>query len=499
MGIVQRDSFRITLIAYAGAAIGYLNKIFLFTNFLETEQVGLANLMVTISLIYAQVAAFGAGHIVIRFFPFFNEPKKQHHGFLFAVLAFSMAGFVLATLLFLLLQKPFALLYQESSPLLVEYAIYLIPLGLGTMLFHIFEAYLRSLFKNTVSSVTHELVLRGMVTVVIVLFALGGISFRHFVMLYVASYCMPAVILIGYAAFKGYLKIKPVWSPLIKRLGKIMLVYGLFTLFNNLSNFLFTSIDALMVAGMINLSAAGIYTTMVFVVSVMLIPYRSMVKVSAPLVADYWKKRAITEIQQLYRKAAAGNMVVGSIVFLLLWVNLDTLFYLMSPEYEAGRYVFLLLGAGKLFDMSSGLNAIILHTSKKYRYGIMFTVMMVLFAIIANYFFIPLWGMEGAAFASMLTLILFNTLRILFLKLHFHIQPFVRKQIWVPILLAAIMVLFGMIDPFGIIFLDVPLRSAIAAVLFLLPVWRLKISEDLNQWAESIAGKYFDFLIKPGR
>ena len=140
MGIVQRDSFRVTLIAYAGAAIGFLNKVFLFTNFLETEQVGLANLLITISLIYAQLAALGSRNIITRFFPFFNDAGRQHHGFLFATLSLGMAGFVLASLLFVILRQPFVLLYQDSSPLLVDYAYYLIPLALATLYFNLCES-----------------------------------------------------------------------------------------------------------------------------------------------------------------------------------------------------------------------------------------------------------------------------------------------------------------------------------------------------------------------
>ena len=487
MGIVQRDSFRISLIAYAGAVIGYLNKLFLFTNFLTTEQVGLANLMITISLIYAQVGALGSRNIILRFFPFFNDPKNQHHGFLFGVMALSLAGFTLATLLFLIFQRPFVMLYGDSSPLLVDYALYLIPLGLATLFFNLFESYLRCLYRNVIPSVTHEVVLRLLVTVSISLFALGVISFPGFVAVYVIAYCLPAVILIGYTAAKGWLQVQPAWPPLLRRLGKIMLVYGLYSLLNNLSIFLLISVDSLMVAGMIDLGVAGVYTTMIFMTSVMLIPYRSMVKVSAPLIAAYWKTRAMGHMEEVYRKATAGNLVVGGLLFLLLWVNLDAIFYFMPDEYQAGRYIFLLLGIGKLFDMSAGLNATILTTSKKYRYDLYFTLGMVGFAIVANLLFIPLWGAEGAAFASMLTLVLFNLIRLIFIYIHFGIQPFETRQLWVPGLMLVIMAASTQIGPGPSVFADLFLRSLVTALAFLWPVWTLGISKELNAWARNFA------------
>ena len=489
MGIIERDSFRVSVISYAGAILGYLNKIFLFTNFLETEQVGLANLLVTISLIYAQISALGTRNIITRFFPFFQDEDKRHHGFLFGVIALAMAGFVLTTLLFVALRQPFALLYQESSPLLVEYAWFLIPLALATLFYNLFESYLRSVYRNVIPTLAHEVILRIGVTVSITLYALGVLSFPGFVTVYVIAYSVPAILLVLYAGYKGLLALKPQYSRLWQRLGRIMIVYGLFTLVNNLSTFLLVSIDSLMVAGLIDLGAAGIYTTMVFMTSVMLIPYRSMVKVAGPLVARFWKTRNMAGMEEVYQKATAGNLVVGASLFLVIWVNLDTIFQFMAPEYAAGRYVFLVLGMGKLFDMSAGLNATILMTSKKYRYDLFFTVTMVVFAVAANTLFIPRFGMEGAALASALTLILFNLLRIAFIQHHYQVQPFARKQVWVPVIMAGVMLLSDQVDPFVHVLIDLPLRSAVAIALLLMPLRALRISPELNRWTEDVFRK----------
>ncbi len=489
MGIIQRDSFRVSMISYGGAILGYLNKIFLFTNFLDTGQVGLANLLVTISLIYAQVSALGIRSIITRFFPFFQDENKQHHGFLFGVTTLALAGFVLTTLLFVALRQPFTLLYQESSPLLVEYAWFIVPLALATLFYNLFESYLRSVYRNVIPTLAHEVILRIGVTVSITLYALGVLSFPGFVVVYVIAYCVPPLLLMFYAGYQGLLAFKPTYSRLWQRLGKIMIVYGLFTLVTNLSTFLLVSIDSLMVASMIDLGAAGIYTTMVFMTSVMLIPYRSMVKVAGPLVARFWKTRHMAGMEEVYQKATAGNLVVGASLFLIIWVNLDNIFQFMAPAYEAGRYVFLVLGIGKLFDMSAGLNATILMTSKKYRYDLFFTLTMVCFAVAANMLLIPQLGMEGAALASALTLILFNLLRIAFIQHHYRIQPFARKQVLVPVIMAFVMALSARVDPFVHVLVDLPVRSAVAIAMLLLPVRALRISPELNRWTEELWGK----------
>ncbi len=481
MGLVQRDSFRITIIAYIGAAIGYLNKIFLFTNFLETDQVGLANLLITIAMIYAQFAALGSYNITYKFFPFFNDRNNQHQGFLFGVSTLAMAGFILATVLFLALQKPFKWYYAESSPLLVEYFYYLIPLSLATLYFHLFDSYLRSLYKNIVPSLIYDVGLRIFVTLSVSAFALGWISFPEFVLVYVVANCLPAVVVIIYTWYIRQLVLRPLFSVLWKRIGRIILVYGLFSLFNNLSVLLLSSIDSLMVAQMIDLGAAGIYTTMIFITSVLLIPYRSVIKVSTPIIAAYWKSRDMKSMEKLYHSASDTNLVIGGGLFLLLWVNIDSVFYFMPEEYALGKMVFLLLGIGRLFDMTAGLNGVILLTSKKYRYDLFFTVGLVVFAIISNYYFIPIFGMNGAAFASMATLMLYNLLRIIFIQIYFKMQPFVLRQLWVPLIVMLAALLSGAVGQIMNVYVDILVRSTFISLSFIIPVYYLNISSDINE------------------
>lgn len=492
MGIVLRDSFRITIVSYVGAAIGYLNKVFLFTNFLSTEQVGLANLLITISVIYAQVGAMGSYNIILRFFPFFNNREKGYHSFLPGMMLFSLAGFALTTLAFIAFLKPFTLIYQDSAPLLTEHVMFVIPLALATMTYHLFEAYLRSLRKNVVPSLIYDLGLRLFVTLSILAFAIGWVDFRQFVTIYVIANCLPALVILAYTHLIKELFLRFTITPMIRRLGRIVLVYGLFSLLNNLSIMLLSSIDSLMVAGMIDLGAAGIYTTMIFITSVMMIPYRNMIKVSGPLVATYWRAKAMHEMQDLYRKATAANLVTGAGIFLLIWVNLDSIFAMIPGDYAAGRFVFLFLSIGKLFDMAAGLNGTILLTSKKYRYDLLFTIGLVVVAVISNLMLIPVLGINGAAIASMLTMIIFNLLRILFVKIHFSLQPFSLRDIYVPLIVMAIMTASSATGQAPHVLIDIPIRSSLAALAFIIPVYALKVSPGFN----SLVDQYKKLILK---
>jgi len=52
--------------------------------------------------------------------------------------------------------------------------------------------------------------------------------------------------------------------------------------------------------------------------------------------------------------------------------------------------------------------------------------------------------------------------------------------------MASVMVLSEQIAPFAHVLIELPLRSAIAAFLLLLPVRALRISPELNLWSEEM-------------
>lgn len=150
---------------------------------------------------------------------------------------------------------------------------------------------------------------------------------------------------------------------------------------------------------------------MAYMVAAMLTPYRSMIKVATPVVTNLWKERDMEGMRRISREMSLVNLIVGSFLFLLIWVNLDNIFSLMPGSYSDGRYVFLFLGLARVMDMYSGLNGTILVTSKKYRYDFTFSLMLVALTVASNALLIPRWGMTGAALATMITVLAYNAIR----------------------------------------------------------------------------------------
>lgn len=486
MGIVQRESIKLTVVSYIGAALGYVNKILLFTNFLSPNQVGLANILTNISVVYAQFSALGMIGAVLRFFPFFDEREKKHHGFLFWIGIVIMVGFLVTSFFFFFFKSSVMHYFGNNSPLLVEYYYYLIPLALSTVYFNFLDAYVRSLLKTVISTVLNEFISRIMVTVCVSLYALKLVDFHQFVILYIISNCILTLLLLCYVLYLKQLFIMPVRSIRFKRFFKILIVYGMYSILGILGASIINNVDSLMVASTLSLGLAGIYTTIFYISTVMIFPYRSIQKISQPLIARYWKERDMGSMETLYKKTSLVNMITGGFLFLGLWINIDSIFKFMPPEYAVAKYAFFYLAIGRYFDLATGLNALITLTSKKFRYDLWFTLLLVTLTVLLNLIFIPKYGITGASIATMISLIVSNSLRLIFVQYFFKMQPFTYNCIWVLAVTLAAWGIVSVIPTASNKFVDMGVKSVAITILYGAGILFFRLSPDVNQLVYNI-------------
>lgn len=488
MGIVQKASIKLTAVIYLGAALGYFNKVLLFTNFLSPTQVGLAGILTNVAILYAQFATLGMPTVSNRFFPFFMNKEKRHHGFFFWGNVIVFAGFLLTTLLFLVFRPIIIRQYIDNSPLLVDYYYYLIPFAFATVYFQYFESYLRALLKTVVPTFLNEVFSKILVSVCIALYALKWINFHQFVIIYVVSNLVITFTLLVYIIFLKQFFILPERSRMYKRLFKPILLYGTFTILSTLGGGILVNVDNLMIASKLNLAQAGIYTTIFLMATGLSLPYRSIQKITYPLVGRFWKNRDMAAVLDLYRKTTLVMMITGGGLFLLFWGNINYIFRFIPKEYSVAKFSFLLLCIGKYIDMTTGLNGIILVTSKKYKYDLYFLLLLVVLTIILNLLLIPLYGITGAALAAVIGLTFQNFLRLMFVWYNFKMQPFTMNCLWILLIAAGTLGIVHLIPFLFNKYISICINSFVISVIYMGLILFLRLSPEINNMVFNLTG-----------
>lgn len=424
MGVVQKDALKTTIISYFGLGLGYLNKLFLFIAFLSTVEIGLVNLLTSTGLLFAQLSNLGSVYVTWRFFPFFRNEAKKHYGFLMLNMLIVIFGLFLFSSLFFVFHEPIVELFKSKSPLFVDYAWWVIPIGIGNVFFQLFENHLRGMFKNVLPVFLQDIVLRLITTLLLVLYALKWLSFEHFLLCLFLSHLVPATCLFVYLILKKeiHLSLSSITVP--KRFQKIILTFSLFSYVNTLATIFVVTMDAIMIGSMIGLAATGIYTSMVQITSAVLVPFRAMTRVSSPIVARYWKEKNMVGLQDIYAKSSGAGLFIGLVCFLAIWLPKDELFSFLKPEFKAGIPVLFFLLLGRLVDMYCGLNGIIFATSRKYKYDLLFTVFLCVGVYFLNLSLIPKYGITGVAFSTGFIYVFYNLARSLYIYIEYKLNPF---------------------------------------------------------------------------
>ncbi|MVM30986.1 lipopolysaccharide biosynthesis protein [Spirosoma sp. HMF4905] len=497
MGIIKRQTIQSSIYSYAGVAVGFLTQGLWFPNlFRGTQVVGLLTLLISLSQVLAQASNLGLNGAGGRYFPLFRNAERQHNGYLLITTLTTLAGFGICVLV-LWLARPWVIeFYQKDSALFVEYYYLLIPLTLFTVYFTVFDNYARLLYDPVTGTLLQQFVLRLLILLAGGLYWLGWVTLPQFLGVWLLAFLIPLILMIISVARDEALFFNRTFVSVNADLRRNLMRYAGLTLTSALSTQIVWTIDKVMINSKQGLGDTGIYGTASYFAAVIAIPATALYKVSGTLIAESWKTNDLQNIATIYRKSCLNQLIAGCLVFVGVAANLSNVFRFLPPDYEAGYYVILWLGLGKLIDMATGVNGIILNTSRYYTYDSLFFVVLIFITIAANMLLIPRFGINGAAIGAALATILYNLARTLFVGFAFRMQPFTWRNLVVILLglvvwWVTIQIPYPSADaPKWRTILDIGWRSALITGLFGGAVIVLKLSSDINQTVEGLRKRF---------
>ncbi len=495
MGIVIRQSLKSSAVAYIGVGLGIINQLFISTKFLSPEQIGLSRILLENSIMFAAFAHIGTPFIADKFFSRFRDDDRQHHGFMVWLLALPLIGCTLGVGLYFIFQTPFHNYFAERSPLLLKYLFLVVPLTISWVYVIVLEAYSRNNNRVVVPTFVREVYGRVVLIVLTLLFGFGWLSFDLFIYLSVAMYASSVVVLLFYIKHLG----KFYWSfeffkTLTPTLFKEMMGYGLTIFLGGAGASVLLLIDRTMLAGQASLGAAGIFIIATYIATTIEIPRKSLTQITIPFLTAAIKDNDWAKVKSIHQKTALHQLLAGGLVFLLIWVNINEIFMLLPKGdiYNQGKTVVLLLSLAKLFDMAAGMSSEIIMYSRFFRYTTFFVLGVAVLCIIANRFLIPIYQINGAAFATALTTLIYSLTRMGFVWHKFGLIPYTTKALKVLAVFGLVFLTVNWLPVFNgsiwLILFSISYKSLIIIVLSCTLILKLNISDEVNGlWKATIS------------
>lgn len=484
MSHIRKRSLKATAWIYLGFIIGALNTYFLTHNdWFTTEQNGLTRIMIEVSMMVFAFSTFGVTTFLFKFFPYYkdNLPDKEND-LLGISLMVALLGFVLTTFGLLIMEPLVVQKFSENSPLFVEYFYWCLPMACFILLFNLLEAYSYGYHQGVVTSMLRETILRLYTLVIIVLKIFNIINFHTFMILFALQYLIIVVILAGFLAYKKQLWISLKISRVTRKFRKKIFAAMALTFVVIVVNVLRGSIDGIVLAAKQSLGAVGIFGLAAYMVSVMHAPFRSLIAITIPILSRAWKDKNYHEINRIYKRSSINLLTFSLFIFFCIWLNFDAaiLYFNINPDYLQGKWVFFLLGVVAIIETGTGVNSQIIGTSVYWRFELWTSMLLTMLIIPLSYILTVKYGIIGPAIANVVSLTIYNCIRLYFLWRKFNMQPFSIKTFEVLLIAAGTyFITYYALQPLsGLTFLL--LNPVVFAIFYFSAVYYRNVSPDFK-------------------
>ncbi|MEN8765897.1 MAG: lipopolysaccharide biosynthesis protein [Wenyingzhuangia sp.] len=475
MGIVLKESYKNTITLLIAILVGAVNTLFLYVYFLEVEYYGLVTFLCSTAFMIKPLMALGVNHSIVKFFSSFNS-RVEIDKFLTSAIWLPLLLIVPLGLICVLFYDTISGLLSQENSLVRPYTYLIFLVAVCTAYFEIFYAWARVHLKSVFGNVLKELFIRSMVTILLFAVYFNIISSHQFVLCLVAAYFAQMFIMMCYA-FKTY-------TPKInfKRPENFdeVVKYSLYIIMAGSAATILIDIDKFMIPQKEMIAQVAFYAVAVYIGSVIEIPGRAMSQIVQPLTAKAINDKKEDEVLGLYQRTSITLLIVSGLLFILVNANLESLNMFLPKKYTGSFWIVLMISTAKLYHMFLGNNGAIISNSKYYKVLLPYGLLMAVSVVLLNNWLIDVLGIAGASLSTLIVVMVFNTIKLIYVKKKFKIQPTTSKT-WI--------VLFFIIVFTGIgIFLDfqfhpvinIFLESVLLGLSYVLVILYFQLSTDLT-------------------
>jgi len=475
MGIVFKQTFSNTIVTFFGFGIGAVNTLFLYTNFLNEEYYGLVTVILATAALLMPVLTFGVQNTLVKFYSSYKN-SKDTDGFLSLMLLLPLVLIVpLALFSYFANDVIGRFVAGEKNILVKDYIWYIFLIGLAMAYFEVFYAWVKVHMKSVFGNFMKEVFGRMCIAVLLVLVYLNTITVDFFLKALVGVYVLRMVVMKIYA----FILHRPIVTFRFPKNVISIIKYSTLIILGGSAAVVLLEIDKFMLNRYVAIENVAFYGVSVFIATVITVPYRAMHQITYPLTAKLLNDKDKPALKKLYKKSSLTLFIVAGILFLLIILNIQELYKLMPAAYRGGVTVVFLIGLTKVFDSLLGNNNSILFNSDYYRAVLIMGVLLAMIVVLLNYVFIPLYGLEGAAWATFISIVSFNTVKIVYVKSKFKMHPFTLDTVKVLMLLFAMGTVFYFINFDFHPIINIIIKSVLMILVYVLALYRFRISEDV--------------------
>lgn len=498
MGIIARQGFKRSILSIIGSLIGVISLLFIYP--LSKDSYGFAQFLISSASFFAIFFSFGSTSLVIRYFPELKD--KYSKGFLSIIFSVTFLVISVSTIFFSVFKHAiinFLGKLDFQTQIINENLIVIYTLSVLFIIIQILIFQSANFKRIVIPFVIHELSFKVFLPVLILLVFMGKIEIFHIgtglLFFYLVSFILNGI----YLKNLGGLSLnKNTFLALTKKKMKELLSYMGFSGLNIISENLTTQIDRIMIPLLLTMSSNGIYSIFLFMSNTIAIPATSIYPIASPIISESMQNGDIQNVKSIYKKTSLNSFIAGAFIFVLIWININDIVSIMPGKDGISPFinVFLFLCIAKLFDMVTSINSFILIYSKYYKYNLVFLLILALMNIVFNYHFITQYGIVGAALGTMISVFIYNIIKLIFIQMKFRINPFSKSTLSIFLILIITILIGRYLPATPLVVINFIYKSLLISGIYYFLIKIFKIESELIPTGEKLVVKIFNFVIR---
>ncbi|WP_028783985.1 polysaccharide biosynthesis C-terminal domain-containing protein [Thalassobacillus devorans] len=205
---------------------------------------------------------------------------------------------------------------------------------------------------------------------------------------------------------------------------KSYLKYSLTLILASLLGVMINKIDILMLGSMTTKSDVGIYQITVQVSNILSALLLIFNTVFAPEISRLFHSGQLEQMKRMYVKATRILALTSVTVTVILILSSNFILYFFGAEFLEGQNALILRSVAHCINLSVGGVWLMLSMTGQPKFQMYANIVAFLINILLNYLLIPKYGINGAAFASMVTIIFTNIVGYMIVSKRFNVKVF---------------------------------------------------------------------------
>jgi len=431
----NEDSLKIivkgAIILLVGAVISKILTYFyrLIVARIGTSEYGIISLAITITTMLSLIATFGMGEGVSRFIPYYNEKKEKEkvRGIInYSLILTTSIALALSALLFIFSDFiAMNFFHEEKLGIILKITSLMVPLN---TLFDILVNIIRS-FKK----VKYEVYIKNIAgNLLKIIFTLILLSIGYGLLGVAIALPLATIITVVFLFYVINKKIFKIFNNKAeaKYQNKELFFYSLPLVFNTVAYLIMSWIDIILIGYFKTTSDVGIYNAAIPTAQLIFIVPNALLVLFMPVLTGLYAAKNNERFNSLYKTITRWMFMfcaISASFFIIFGRKFLSIFF--GNEYASGATALAIISVAYLIFYTTLSSNRILLILKKTKLILINTIAGAIVNIILNIYLIPKYGINGAAIATGISLILIAVLQLTETVIIKRIMPVNSKYI----------------------------------------------------------------------